>query len=89
MILTKYKVNLIANLEDHSYLNFGDKYMLRACDLSNLADFKSDLENLKIDFSKPTLIYFECVLSYIEPEPVDQLLSFIRENFRLCWVYDY
>lgn len=52
-------------------MNFGDKYMLRACDLSNLSDFKSDLENLKIDFSKPTLIYFECVLSYIEPEPVD------------------
>lgn len=26
--------------EDHSYLNFGDKYMLRACDLSNLNTFK-------------------------------------------------
>ena len=57
--------------EDNSLLNVGDKYMLRACDLSKLETFKADLENLKIDLSKPTLLYCECVLSYIEPEPVD------------------
>lgn len=30
--------------EDYSYLNFGDRYMLRACDLSNLETFKNVLE---------------------------------------------
>lgn len=63
--------------------------MLRACDLSNLETFKGVLEELKIDLSIPTLFYCECVLSYIEPDPVDELLAFIRQNFRLCWVFDY
>lgn len=52
--------------------------MLRACDLSNLETFKGVLEELKIDLSIPTLFYCECVLSYIEPDPVDELLAFIR-----------
>ncbi len=63
--------------------------MLRTCDLSDLSAFKSVLEELQIDINKPTLLYCECVLSYIEPEPVDELLAFIQQNFRLCWVFDY
>jgi hypothetical protein len=43
MITIKFHVTINNYLEDYSYLNFGDKYMLRACDLSNLANFKADL----------------------------------------------
>lgn len=42
-----------------------------------------------MDVNVPTLFYCECVLSYIEPEPVDQLIKFIHDKFRLCWIFDY
>lgn len=70
-------------------MNYDEKYMLRACDLSNLDNFKEVLSELKLDTSAPTLFYCECVLSYIEPEPVDQLLKYIHDTFRLCWIFDY
>lgn len=35
---------MISYVEDYSYLNFGDRYMLRACDLSSLETFKNVLE---------------------------------------------
>lgn len=44
--------------EDHSYLNFGNKYMLRACDLSNLEAFREVIAELQIDLNVPTLFYF-------------------------------
>jgi len=35
------------------------------------------MEKLKIDPSRPTFFYAECVLSYIDADMVDNLLKFI------------
>ena len=70
-------------------MKIGDKYFLSGCDLSNLENFKPVLASFDLDPSVPTLFYCECVLSYIEPGPVDNLLKYIHDTYRLCWVFDY
>ena len=57
--------------------------------LSDINEFKQVLDNVKVDFNQPTLLYAECVLSYIQSQPVDDLLKFIHDSFRLNWVFDY
>lgn len=44
----------------------GDRYRIFPCDLTHLDDFKAKLEKYGVDFSKPTFVFAECVLTYIE-----------------------
>ena len=68
---------------------FKDQYHLISCDLSDINQFREVLEKVKIDYNQPTFLYSECVLSYIEPKPVDDLLKYIKDSFRINWIFDY
>lgn len=46
-------------------------------------------EDLKIDFSKPTFIFCECVLAYIDKDKIEQLLKFFSETFENLIFVDY
>jgi O-methyltransferase involved in polyketide biosynthesis len=39
--------------------------------------------------NKPTFFYAECVLSYIDADKVDELLKYIRTEFKLAYLFDY
>lgn len=47
------------------------------------------IEHHKIDPSIPTLFICECVLSYINADKVDDLISYIRKQFNLAFLFDY
>lgn len=76
--------------EEHEHLfTLGDAYAIASCDLSSLEEFQKIIEDHKIDTSLPTFFYAECVLSYIEADLVDNLVSFIKEKFDLAFIFDY
>lgn len=57
---------------DHTVLNAGKgKFILRACDLTDLTAFKETLTSSGIDFKLPTLVFCECVISYIDTDRID------------------
>lgn len=47
------------------------------------------MEKLKIDPTRPTFFYAECVLSYIDADKVDDLLKFIQKEFTFAYFFDY
>ena len=42
-----------------------------------------------LDPYKPTFLYAECVLSYIDADKVDALLKYIKDKFTLAFLFDY
>lgn len=47
-----------------------------SCDISDVELFKKKLIDLGVDFKKPTFVYSECVLIYIDYELTNRLLSY-------------
>ena len=58
-------------LEHTHLLTLGDKYVLTACDLSDVSQFQKIMDEHKLDPKIPTFFYAECVLSYIDSDKVD------------------
>ncbi|TMW63725.1 hypothetical protein Poli38472_002666 [Pythium oligandrum] len=57
------------------------EYTLVSCDLGDLSRLEVSLAAARIDFSMPTLIIAECVVSYLEPTRGSALLEWLATRF--------
>jgi O-methyltransferase involved in polyketide biosynthesis len=57
------------------------KYGIFGLDLVKVEQLRATLEDFKVDFKVPTLIFAECVLTYINTESTTQLLHGIASWF--------
>ena len=64
-------------------------YHLISGDLKDIHALKNVLTESGVDNKIPTLFILECVLVYIEPQSVQNLLNFISKDFRTSFVIDY
>jgi len=84
------RINLTPTVSEHQHLfTLGSSYTLATCDLSDLHQFEKIIDEHKVDTTLPTLFYCECVLSYIDAEKVDALMSYINKVFNLAFMFDY
>ena len=64
-------------------------YSLGPCDLTDIAGLDMQLKKLGIDFSLPTLIFTECVLSYMEKPDIDRFMDYVAKNFECPSLLNY
>ncbi|KAM3142116.1 hypothetical protein pb186bvf_005770 [Paramecium bursaria] len=57
------------------------KYALFGCDLQIQEKFFKGLEELNINYNLPTIIFAECVLTYIDSKATDNLLKAMKQKF--------
>ncbi|CAN8067144.1 unnamed protein product [Agarophyton chilense] len=57
-------------------------YHLQSCDLRDLKQVKASLSKTSVDFSKPTIIFAEIVLVYLDPTHSDDVIRFFAEMFQ-------
>ena len=57
-----------------------DTYRLFACDLSDTAQLERSLRAFKFDFSIPTLVLSECVITYMKEKDSTKLVKFLGKN---------
>ena len=66
-----------------------EKYSLRSCDLNNIKSLDTILKEEGLDPEAPTLVISECVMVYLEPESVKELIKFISNKFKMTIFMDY
>eukprot|EP01016_Furgasonia_blochmanni_P041310 TRINITY_DN5345_c0_g2_i5.p1 TRINITY_DN5345_c0_g2~~TRINITY_DN5345_c0_g2_i5.p1 ORF type:complete len:224 (+),score=39.87 TRINITY_DN5345_c0_g2_i5:65-736(+) len=64
-------------------------YHLLPCDLRDLVALKVKLDDIKIDYKLPTLIFAECVLVYLEPKESDGVIQFFSDTFEFVSIMNY
>jgi len=72
-------------LENPSFSTDGirsENFILFACDLANQVEFKQKLSQLGFDFSIPTIILSECVITYMDEIDSTNLIKFLSSNLR-------
>ncbi|XP_002162013.3 tRNA wybutosine-synthesizing protein 4 isoform X1 [Hydra vulgaris] len=78
--------NVLKNLiEDMACVNnciVSKDYFILPCDFTDLPKLKMMLEQNNIDFSIPTLIFSECVLSYVDYKASEELMKWIQLQFK-------
>ncbi len=79
--------DLVVNLEKQLKMYSTDDeihrrgYHLFKGDLRDIATLEKKLKFCNIDWKKPTLIFAECVLTYIHPEDSDKIIQWISGAF--------
>ena len=66
-----------------------DKYSLRSCDLNNIESLAKILQEEGLDPEAPTLVISECVMVYLEPETVREMINFVSKTFKQSIFMDY
>ena len=66
-----------------------DQYVLRGCDLNNIEDLGKIIIEENFDLTVPTFIMSECVLVYLEPMGVRNILRYFSSNFEQCLFMEY
>ena len=66
-----------------------DKYSLRSCDLNNIESLGKILQEEGLDPEAPTLVISECVMIYLEPEAVQEMINFVSKTFKQSIFMDY
>ncbi|KRX07682.1 hypothetical protein PPERSA_11231 [Pseudocohnilembus persalinus] len=87
--MKKYYPELIDKNDKQTNTLMGDRYRIFPCDLTHLDDFKAKLEKYGVDFSKPTFVFAECVLTYIESQYTNNILQFLQQSFDQVMLMDY
>ncbi|KAL4463936.1 hypothetical protein ABPG74_005873 [Tetrahymena malaccensis] len=76
-------------LDDAKSSLHAKNYSLFPSDLTKIDEFKENLVKCGIDFSVPTFIFAECVMTYIESKYTDELLKSIASTFDLVYFSSY
>ena len=72
-------------VEDMGCLNncvVSKDYFILPCDFTDLTKLKMLLEQNNIDFNIPTLIFSECVLTYVDYDASEKLMRWIQHHFK-------
>lgn len=75
-------------LVDQAFLK-GPDYFLMPIDLRELDTLKAALQECKIDFNAPTLVFAECVLIYISSNESNAVLKFFNDNFATIYIMNW
>lgn len=67
-----------------------DNYFVLNCDLLQVENLIERLKEIKIDFSKPTIVLSECLLVYLEKNSTIDILKALNKNFKnsIFFLYD-
>ena len=57
-----------------------DIYRLFACDLADTDQLERSLQYFKFDFSLPTLVLSECVITYMKEKDSTKLINYLGEQ---------
>ncbi|EWS72250.1 leucine carboxyl methyltransferase (macronuclear) [Tetrahymena thermophila SB210] len=76
-------------LDDAKSSLHAKNYSLYPSDITKIDEFKENLVKCGIDFSVPTFIFAECVMTYIESKFSDELLKSIASTFDLAYFSSY
>ena len=69
----------VDSVEDQAEINT-EKYKLFACDLSDTARLTQSLSSHYFDFSLPTLVLSECVITYMQQRDSTKVIEFLSEK---------
>jgi len=66
-----------------------DTYRLFACDLSDTRQLERSLRSFKFDFSLPTLVLSECVITYMKEKDSTKLVEFLGDKLENAGFFVY
>lgn len=58
-----------------------EDYTLIKGDLRDLLSFRNKLVQVGLDFTRPTLVFAECVMTYMNPEDSNRVISWAAQEF--------
>lgn len=71
------------NVDPGNHSLVSDDYVIIPCDLTDLNKLESFMtDDFKVDFDLPTLLFSECVLTYVDYQQSVDLLQWVRHKFR-------